>query len=483
MAILYFSSLVFLTSLITELVTASPLSSRSQDPNKQWTFSEIPPSHGLDTWYPCFTNFTCALLDVPLDYTNRDLGRSYIPIIRYAATTTPYKGIVLTNPGGPGGSGVEFLQEALGTGLQVVGTNYDLVSWDPRGIGASIPAANCTLPSNLKRRSLEPLTGPELAPIFFEASYNQSVAIGIACKNSIGGKTQAGPHVTTATVVRDMISMIDAYAASEKGKSCEDASLLNYWGFSYGTFIGQTFASMFPKRLGRVVLDGVLNPDDWVQGTGQNLITFTDEAFSTFFDYCYAAGQTNCPFSTGTNPHDIYLRFESMVSKLNATYAYQQGWSNATAIELLLTGIKQVIFAEIYEPIDGFPPIAQALVAVESVLPNLTLSALEELEKDIGLVITNPPDVTIPSLWERAVLCTDTGGIAYGKSLSEIAPLVSREESESWLAGEDLSGQDISCAGWPITSDYRYAGPFYAKVNNPILFVSNTLDIITPHQK
>lgn len=364
--------------------------------------------------------------------------------------------MVLTNPGGPGGSGVQFLTGAVDLATEVVGTNYDFVSWDPRGVGYSIPAANCTIPANLQRRGLETLTGPELAPVYFEDLYSQSIEIGIACENSIGGQNQAGPHVTTATVVRDMISIVDAHAASDRGKSCENASLLNYWGFSYGTFIGQTFVSMFPHRLGRVVLDGNLNPIDWVEGTGQNLITFSDDVVSLFFVYCNAAGPDNCPFYTGTTAHDIYLRFENIVSRLNATHAYQQGWSNATAIETLLTALKFEIFEEIYQPISGFPVIAEALVAVESIVPNVTTASLLELEKELGLNITGT--LAVPDLWERAILCSDTGGEGYNKTLPQILTQVPGIESQSYIAGEYIFQDIIACAGWPITSDYRYPG-------------------------
>jgi pimeloyl-ACP methyl ester carboxylesterase len=381
-----------------------------------------------------------------------------VPIIRYAATTTPYKGMVLTNPGGPGGSGVQFLMEAVDLGTGIVGTNYDWVSWDPRGIGASIPAANCTIPANLRRRGLEPLTGPELASVYFEDTYTQSFEIGIACEDSIGAQNQAGPHVTTATVVRDMISIVDAHAASDRGKSCDDASLLNYWGFSYGTFLGQTFISMFPHRLGRVVLDGVLNPIDWVEGTGQNLITSSDDVVSLFFVYCNAAGPENCPFYTGTTAHDVYLRFEAIVSRLNATYAFQQGWSNATAIETLLEALKFEIFESIYQPIGGYPLIAEALVAVEAIVPDVTLAALEELAQELGLNLTG--GVTPDSLWERAILCSDTGGVGYNRTLAQIMSLVPGLESESYIGGEFIFQDIIACAGWPITSDYRYPGTF-----------------------
>lgn len=366
--------------------------------------------------------------------------------------------MVLTNPGGPGGSGVQFLMDYYETGTQVVGSNYDFVSWDPRGIGYSIPAANCTIPANLQRRGLYPLTGPELAPVYFQNLYTDAFEIGTACQDSIGAQNQAGPHVTTATVARDLISILDAYAGSERGKSCEGSNLLNYWGFSYGTFIGQTFNSMFPHRLGRVVLDGVVNAIDWSEGTGQNLITFSDDVVSLFFVYCNAAGPDQCAYYTGTTAHDIYLRFEALVSRLNATYAYEQGWSNATAIETLLSSVKFSIFEAIYSPIDGYPVIAEGLVAIESVISNVTLPALVQLEQALNLTTDRKVDPS--AFWERAVLCSDTGGRGYNRTLAEILSLVPGIEAQSYIGGEFIFQEITACAGWPISSDYRYPGMF-----------------------
>jgi pimeloyl-ACP methyl ester carboxylesterase len=80
-----------------------------------------------------------------------------------------------------------------------------------------------------------------------------------------------------------MISILDAFSSSSDGSRCSsDATLLNYWGVSYGSFIGETFANMFPQRVGRVALDGVLDPDEWVIQSGLNQITHTDDAFATF---------------------------------------------------------------------------------------------------------------------------------------------------------------------------------------------------------
>ena len=98
----------------------------------------------------------------------------------------------------------------------------------------------------------------------------------------IGGPNDAGPHMTTSVNVKDMISILDAFAASSDASGVQEQSNLNYWGFSYGTFLGQTFALMFPDRVGLTVIDGVADPEDWVSGLSLKDLQFTDEAFSTF---------------------------------------------------------------------------------------------------------------------------------------------------------------------------------------------------------
>ena len=97
--------------------------------------------------------------------------------------------------------------------------------------------------------------------------------------------------MTTATVARDLISMLDAYTLTTEAQNSEQNSkLLNYWGFSYGTMIGQTFASMFPSRVGRVAIDGVMDAEDYTSGGYTSSIVDQDAVFATFFQYCNLAG-------------------------------------------------------------------------------------------------------------------------------------------------------------------------------------------------
>jgi len=166
--------------------------------------------------------------------------------------------MLLTNPGGPGEMGVNYI---LTTGysqlVPTVGSNYDIVSFDPRGMGRSIPLANCSASGSSKlRHRASGLSGPELPLAYWDSTFASAAALGQACEGAIGGLTDAGPHMSTPVVATDMLSIVDAFATTDAGKSVQNASLLNYWGISYGTFLGETFASLYPDRVGRFVIDG-----------------------------------------------------------------------------------------------------------------------------------------------------------------------------------------------------------------------------------
>ncbi|ESZ90954.1 hypothetical protein SBOR_8672 [Sclerotinia borealis F-4128] len=358
----------------TSLAIASALSSNSQSSNstKQWTFDEISSSTSL-IWYPCFSDFFCAMLDVPLDYSKTNGTRASVPLIMIAAqnnsTDGPYQGMILTNP--------------------VVGTNYDIVSFDPRGMGRSIPLADCSssLSSKIRRRNFG-LSGPEFDSSYWTEEFQKSFDFGAECNAKIGGSDQAGPHMSMAVVATDMLSIVDAFAKTERGQSVETLSLLNYWGFSYGSFLGQTFASMYPDRVGRFAIDGVVDPDDYISGAELDDIYLEDAVIDSFFTYCHLAGTSLCDFYTGNSSEDIRHRFENIFLPLNASYAFAQNWTNATTIQHSLESIKSTIRLTAYTPITSFPILATQLVAYEAALSNLTIAAIESAS-NIGTTTTN----------------------------------------------------------------------------------------------
>ena len=295
--------------------------------------------------------------------------------------------------------------------------------------------------------------------------------------------------MTTATVARDLISILDAYALTSDAQDSEqDPKLLNYWGFSYGSMIGLTFASMFPSRVGRVAIDGVMDAESWTSGGYESAAVDEDAVFETFFQYCHLAGQEQCAFYTGTTPHDIYLRFEAIISGLNISYAREQDWSNASAIELALTFIQYGLAQAVHAPIDRFPALAEALVSVEALVVNITVDTPWDLRGVFNLEnpVVGPGDVwDLGTLVNRfpAVACTDTGGLFYNSSFEAYSTRLPILQKQSWVGGNSIFSNLLPCLSWPITSDDVFAGPFGGVTNMPLLVVSNTLDPATPHMK
>ena len=407
--------------------------------------------------------------------------------------------MILLNPGGPGGSGVSFLIADGAPLSRVIGTNYDFVAFDPRGIGSSVPLANCSVPeaSLPLQRRLPKILGPELPDSTLKRVYNQVKPFGRACEAAMGGRDDAGPHMSTAVVARDMVSIVDAFARSSNGRRVKNAHLLNYLGFSYGTFIGETFGSLFPHRVGRVALDGVLDPEIYTSSGGLSSIEFLDDVFSAYFVYCHAAGPRLCPYYTGNSPLDIYNRFESSFTQLDSQYAIAHNWTNATVIESALAVTKSLLRVSVYRPIDDFPRAAPLLLALEGALKNHTLeNFVQQALSQLGPASPSGIEASL------GVFCSDKRGALYNRTFDELISNIRVLEKQSVIGGENFAQVILGCAGWPIkgvdvyTGGFqgvvlvqlmgrtdRYIGPFGGETKNPILFVSNTLDPVTPITK
>jgi pimeloyl-ACP methyl ester carboxylesterase len=393
-------------------------------------------------------------------------------MIKQPAVTAPYKGMLLMNPGGPGGSGLynTLIHPEI---QEIAGLNYDLVSWDPRGVGLSIPSGDCepsnsSTPANatlskLRQRSTDQFFRPELKIETLQNLYDESLTMGKTCQRVIGGPDGAGPHMTTATVARDMMTIVDAFAMSADAQKVENPSLLNYWGFSYGTFLGQTVASMFPNRMGRVVIDAVMDPDDAISGRTFNLNNLADDAFSTFFLYCNLAGPSQCPFYTGSTPYDIFLRFENMMNRFNRSDPLELVPANKSSPQTIRQGLRNAMHSYSYRPLQYFPIVANGLVASENISMNVTWDSYKNVRAaflDEEVVTENNTwayhDVTRVTL--SGIWCSDNGNIMYNVTLPELMPYFQAIANQSYLGNVQGASQAVFCARWPIASDDRFAG-------------------------
>src|SRR3954469_13696752 len=211
-------------------------------------------------WSKCFGQLQCGTLQVPLDYDQPNGTTISLAVVKLPATDPVHRiGSLLLNPGGPGGSGVDYTVFA-GPELYTpqVRARFDLVGFDPRGIARST-ALRCFGTTNQAlstfARFAFPMTRDELSQRI--AADGRLVS---ACDQRGGRITD---HMATAEVARDMDSLRAALGDAQ----------LTYAGVSYGSYLGVTYANMFPAKVRAVVVDGVLDPIAWSTGRGGEAAT------------------------------------------------------------------------------------------------------------------------------------------------------------------------------------------------------------------
>ncbi len=212
-----------------------------------------PPAAATPTgisWRPCTDaelgslGLQCGTLAVPRDHARPDGPTIRLALTRRVHTSSTYRGVLLVNPGGPGGSGRSLagMADYVPGG---VGASYDWIGFDPRGVGASTPALRCSRSYfGYHRPSYVPGSARET-----RAWLARSRAYAAACADT-ATKRALLPHLSTLDTVRDMDLIRSALGASR----------ISYYGYSYGTYLGQVYATRYPTRVGRFVLDGVVNP-------------------------------------------------------------------------------------------------------------------------------------------------------------------------------------------------------------------------------
>jgi pimeloyl-ACP methyl ester carboxylesterase len=201
-------------------------------------------------WQQCadpeldYYGLECAALTVPLDHARPRGPKVRLALTRKPHTGATYRGVLLTNPGGPGGSGLTL--PALGDYVPGnVGASYDWVGFDPRGVGASTPSLHCTRSHFGYNRPNYVPSRPRITRYWLR----KNASYAAACADT-AAKRALLPHLTTLDTVRDMDAIRQALGVGT----------ISYYGFSYGTYLGQLYATRYPTRVGRFVLDGVVNP-------------------------------------------------------------------------------------------------------------------------------------------------------------------------------------------------------------------------------
>lgn len=400
------------------------------------------------SWQPCGDQLECATVLVPLDY-NKPSKQTVSIAVNRRLTAGPGAPSLLFNPGGPGGSGVSFVASAdsvklvLNPATPSVQGAFNIVGFDPRGVGASLPL-ECMTQAQLDAFTRDnPVTAKQQA-----ARAAAEKRLGQNCF-SIGRGLVS--NIGTEMVARDL-DIIRAALGEAK---------LDYYGASYGTYIGQVYAHLFPGKVGRMVLDSVESPTaSEVDLAGMQARSF-EEAFNHWAATC--ATRKTCPAPAGTPPAQIAAWATGLMNDLatnpidiGTSRGFSQGDALTFASTLITQGGQVGPIALDY----FFEALAQKVVKV--------------------LAQIQPSAIGTANSWSvnAAVMCFDR---PMNGTLADTVDLASSWAKSAPTFGAYYAWFTQKCNTWPVRRGQPIAS-VTPVTKAPVLLVSSRHDPNTPHE-
>jgi pimeloyl-ACP methyl ester carboxylesterase len=388
---------------------------------------------------------------VPLEWSNPSGPQITLAIIRHLASQHKRRmGTLFFNPGGPGVSGVSTVREA-GDELDTFGDGrFDVVSWDPRGTGASTHVRCFT-----NRKAVAKFWGNLGFPTTTSASpayLRKTIEFAHRCGEISHALL---PNISTAETARDL-----DYLRGLLGEQ-----RVTYLGWSYGSFLGATYANIFPTRVRAMILDGIVDPIPNVAGREPALANGEADAdlvFGKFESLCDRAGRSFCALA-GDEP--TAQRITRLIARLRRAPISAPSAPGRT---LSYADFLTTLFLKVRSP-DQWPQLAKDIraaargngSALEIAAQALrSPSGYEQLEAPIAIACADSPAQNPPQAWRQVTNRLTTISFIYG-------PL-----SSWWLWAP--------CASWPVVSENRYTRPWNASTKTPILLISTTYDPNTP---
>jgi pimeloyl-ACP methyl ester carboxylesterase len=454
-------TLALLATLVVAGLLAAPTAVAA--PTRTQAVAAVPV---LD-WTDCGDGFQCATARVPLDYDRPGGAKIELALIRKPASDPARRiGSIFFNPGGPGGSGVDFVH-ALAPVLysDEVRARFDFVGFDPRGIIRSTPL-RCfdTLDEALA----------VLAPMAFPVTraeervwVRSDRALARACAQ------RGGPildHMATADVARDL-DLLRRAVGDDK---------LSYVGYSYGSFLGATYANLFPNKVRALVVDGVLDPVAWATGRGDEARTLpfstrlrsakgTWETLREFFRLC-DAGAANCAFSQGNPQHRFAELAERLLEEPVQLPDGQGGTFPFGYDDLVVTAL-----GAMYDP-GSWPDLAVFLQQLwDLAQPDAAAATLRTLRARLGGL----QQEDYPNFVEGfpGVACSETDN---PNNVAAWARAARAQDRQFRYFGRPWTWITSICQPWPGWDADRYAGPWTRRTANPVLVVNPRFDPATP---
>ncbi|MFD0211788.1 alpha/beta hydrolase [Streptomyces hirsutus] len=382
----------------------------------------------------------CGTLRVPLDWSEPDGGTIGLALIRAKATGDDRLGSLLFNFGGPGGSGVSMMP-SYATTASKLRERYDLVSWDPRGVAAS-EGIRCRDDEEIQ--AAESVDSTPDTPAEEQAYLADAADFGKGCQES-AGKLLA--HVSTTDTARDMDRIRQALGDDR----------LTYFGISYGTELGGVYAHLFPKRVGRLTLDAVVDPSADTVGHAENQTRGFQRALDNYLK------------STGRDPGQGSREIAELLDRIDAEPLPTSSKGRELTQSLALTGIVLPLYSK-----DGWPVLTSALEAAEEGDGSELLALADGYnERDAS----GKYGTTTHS--QRAISCLDDKQRMTAAQTEELLPEFERISPVFGpFLGWDTAGW---CHDWPVPGQHdtpEVSAPGAA----PVLVIGNTGDPATPYE-
>lgn len=403
------------------------------------------------TWRECHRDMQCAIAKAPLDWSDPQRDEIELSLIRHTASNPI--GSLLINPGGPGGSGVEIVRDSL---RYVVSdrliANFDIVGFDPRGVGSS-SAIRCAGRDEDLDRFLYQFEVGDLergSDEWLDEGRAEWRELGEACLEHSG---ELLGYVDTTSAAHDL-DLLRAILGDEQ---------LHYLGYSYGTLLGASFAELYPERAGRLVLDGALDPATSLDDVVEFQSVGFENALRAYLESCLEGAR--CPFR-GTADAGMQ-RVATLMSQLDRSPLRAPDGRLLGASTMFTAIILPLYSADTWSYLDD---LFASVFSGDPEFAFVLADAYNDRDGD-GNYANNSSE----AFW--AINCLD-----YVNTVTndDVRASTDRLVAVSPLFGPYM-GYDISCDGWPYPAT-RERGPIHAAGAPPIIVIGTTGDPATPYE-
>jgi pimeloyl-ACP methyl ester carboxylesterase len=396
--------------------------------------------------------FLCASVTAPLDYRDPSGTKIKLAVVEHRATGPKRRGVLFVNPGGPGLPGTEAIPAELSFFPKKLLRDDDIVSWDPRGVGQST-AVQCFASQAAENAFLGTYISFPIGPAQQHAYIAKWREYGKICADRDGALLK---YLSTANTARDLNLLRQALGQAR----------LDYLGLSYGTYLGATYANLFPRRVGRMVLDGNAAPEALSSSLSVGVATAVANDFDAFLRLCGQHNTQACAFSAGS-PAATKAKWDALLARA------KRAPINVGGKTFTYAAILNLVTGDAIDSVSAWPALASDLQQ-GWLASSPTASAPPATASAVTATRTQRYEGNEQRL---AILCADSPGPP-ASAYPRLQHLLLK--SGGAVGMPDLWGEE-PCATWPVHQVGSYHGPWNAPTK-PILVINNTHDAATPFQ-